>query len=157
MRYRQAVADSGFHREPRFGGGTRAGAALLAVATVVGGCTGDAEVEQPVPLYGENPIEYPLELWDQGVEGETILRVLVDPQGRVDSVEVKESSGHEDLDEAAVEGARELRFQPGRKNGERVEVWARVPVHFSKEPEPGTRPEEEEEEDALPEPEEPTP
>lgn len=119
------------------GGAGRVGATVLAAALLVmAGCTGDGEVDQPVPLYGENPIEYPLELWDQGVEGETILRVLVDPQGRVDSVEVKESSGYEDLDEAAVEGARELRFQPGRKDDERVEVWATVPVQFSKRPDP---------------------
>lgn len=111
-------------------------AAVAAGLLGVGGCTGDAEVDQPVPLYGENPIEYPLEMWDQGVEGETVLRVLVDAQGRVDSVVVKQSSGHEDLDQAAVEGARELRFQPGRKNDERIEVWATVPVQFSKRPDP---------------------
>ena len=110
--------------------------AVAVVLVAAAACTGDAEVEQPIPLYGENPIQYPLELWDQGVEGETLLRVLVNPQGRVDSVKVKESSGYDDLDDAAKDGARELRFQPGRKNDERVEVWATVPVHFSKEPDP---------------------
>lgn len=111
------------------------GALIGALAIALAGCGGDLDLEQPVPLYGENPIEYPLELWDQGIEGETILRVRVDEDGHVDSVEVAESSGHAQLDSAAMEGARELRFRPGRKNGNRVKVWATIPVQFSKRPE----------------------
>lgn len=104
-------------------------AALLA-------CAGDQEVEKPTPLYGQVPIEYPLELWDQDVEGETLLRVRVTDTGRVDSVEVVESSGHAAFDSAAIAGARDLRFRPARRAGKRIDVWARVPVHFSKKPRP---------------------
>lgn len=96
------------------------------------GCGRDLEIEQPRPLYGETPIEYPITLWDQGIEGETRLRVRVSEMGTVDSVQVLESSGHAEMDSAAVRGAKELRFSPGRKNGKRIEVWAEVPVHFSK-------------------------
>ncbi len=98
------------------------------------GCGGDQEIEKPSPLYGELPIEYPLELWDQGVEGETLLRVRVTETGSVDSVEVVETSGHPGLDSAAIKGAWDLQFSPGRKGGKRIPVWARVPVHFSKRP-----------------------
>ena len=110
---------------------------LLALAAA-GGCGGEGEIEQPAPLYGEVPIEYPLALWDQDMEGETLLRVRVTDVGRVDSVEVLESSGFPAFDSAAVEGARGLRFSPARRGGERIEVWARVPVHFSKRPRPDT-------------------
>ena len=102
------------------------------------GCTGDGKIEQPAPLYGEVPIEYPLSLWDQDMEGETLLRVRVTDTGQVDSVEVVESSGHVAFDSAAAQGARELRFTPARKEGRRIEVWAKVPVHFSKRPRPDT-------------------
>jgi protein TonB len=94
------------------------------------------EIEQPRPLYGEDPIEYPITLWDRGIEGETLLRVRVNDMGTVDSVEVVESSGHVALDSAAVRGAKELRFSPGRRNGRRIEVWAQVPVHFSRRSDP---------------------
>ena len=97
-------------------------------------CGGDQEIERPTPLYGDVPIEYPLELWDQDVEGETLLRVRVTEAGRVDSVEVIEPSGHAAFDSAAIAGALQLRFQPARRNGRTIEVWARVPVHFSKKP-----------------------
>ncbi|HSG07062.1 MAG TPA: energy transducer TonB [Longimicrobiales bacterium] len=102
------------------------------------GCAGDGEIEQPAPLYGEVPIDYPLQLWDQDMEGETLLRVRVTDTGQVDSVEVMDSSGHAAFDSAAVSGAKELRFRPARRGGKRIEVWAQVPVHFSKRPRPDT-------------------
>jgi TonB family protein len=99
-------------------------------------CGGEGELQQPVPLYGNNPIEYPIELWDEGAEGSTVLRLRVDERGQVDSVEIAESSGHEGLDAAAVAGARELRFEPGRKDGKRIRMWATLPVEFSTRPTP---------------------
>ncbi len=108
-------------------------AATLTLLLLVG-CGGEGELEQPTPLYGEEPIAYPVELWDEGAEGTTLLRVRVNETGVVDSVEVLESSGHEGLDAAALTGARELRFQPGRKDGKRIRMWASLPVHFSKRP-----------------------
>ena len=114
--------------------GTTTLALVLMIAALASGCAADRQIERPTPLYGEVPIDYPLELWDSDIEGETLLRVRVTDMGRVDSVAVLESSGHEAFDSAAVEGALELRFQPARKNGKRIEVWAEVPVHFSKRP-----------------------
>jgi TonB family protein len=111
-------------------------AATLALG--VGACAGDGEIEQPAPLYGEVPIDYPLHLWDQDMEGETLLRVRVTDTGQVDSVEVVDTSGHPAFDSAAVNGAREIRFRPARRDGKRIEVWAQVPVHFSKRPRPDT-------------------
>ncbi len=101
-------------------------------------CSVDAEIDQPRPLFAEVPIEYPIHMWDQDMEGETMLRVRVDDTGGVDSVEVVESSGYLAFDSAAVEGALKLRFEPARRDGKRIDVWAEVPVHFSKRPRPDT-------------------
>ena len=97
------------------------------------GCGEGEPMEDPTPLYGEVPIDYPLDLWDADVEGETTLRVRVTELGVVDSVEVIQASGYPAFDSAAVRGALQLRYSPARKNGERISVWAKVPVHFSKE------------------------
>jgi TonB family protein len=113
---------------------TGATAAML----LLGGCGGEGQIQQPAPLYGEVPIEYPLQLWDQDREGETLLRVRVTDTGTVDSIEVLQSSGYAAFDSAAVAGARKMRFNPARRNGKRIEVWAKVPVHFSKRPRPDT-------------------
>jgi TonB family protein len=110
---------------------------VAAVAVVAAAsCGEEAEIEQPRPLYGEVPIDYPLHMWDQDREGETILRVRVTDVGGVDSVEVLQSSGFGSFDSAAVAGARALRFTPARRDGERIAVWAEVPVYFSKRPRP---------------------
>jgi TonB family protein len=104
----------------------------LAAPVLLSACGSPEEVEDPVPLYGEIPIEYPLELWDLDVEGETLLRVRVTELGEVDSVEVIETSGYPAFDSAALRGARQLRYTPARRGERRVSVWAKVPVHFSK-------------------------
>ena len=113
------------------------GAPLAALGFIfLSACAGDSEVFRPEPLGGDVPIEYPLEMWDQGIEGETVLRVRVNEAGEVDSVAVVETSGHEALDSAAAEGARAMRFNPGQRGGRDVPVWVRMPVHFSKQPSP---------------------
>lgn len=109
---------------------------LLLPALAYVGCAGDQDLERPAPLYGEVPIDYPLELWDQDIEGETLLRVRVTEMGRVDSVQVLESSGHDAFDSAAIAGAKQIVFKPARRRGRRIVVWAEVPVHFSKRPRP---------------------
>ncbi len=111
--------------------------ALACLVPVLAACAGDQQIERPTPLFTDVPIEYPLSMWDQDIEGQTLLRVRVTEMGRVDEVEVMQSSGHAALDTAAVRGARALRFQPARRNGRRIEVWAQVPVEFSKRARPG--------------------
>ena len=138
------TADAGVFRDgsPVSGGrwtavpltGARWAAALLAAGGM--GCGSDPDIESPSPLSASVPIEYPLELWDQDVEGRCMLKVRVTDLGDVDSVVVLESSGHVAFDSAAIRGAQTLKFSPARKDGKRIEVWAHVPVHFSKKPRP---------------------
>jgi len=106
------------------------------LASGVSGCSADPEIESPSPLSASVPIDYPLDLWDQGIEGSSILKVRVTDLGDVDSVLVVESSGFASFDSSAVRGARTLRFSPARQGDKRIEVWANVPVHFSKRPRP---------------------
>ena len=110
--------------------GSLAVCALLAGA--ISGCSADQEIESPSPLSASVPIDYPLDLWDQGIEGSSMLKVRVTDLGNVDSVVVIESSGYEAFDSSAVRGARTLRFSPARQGDKRIEVWAHVPIHFSK-------------------------
>jgi protein TonB len=98
------------------------------------GCGGEKPIDQPTPLYGGSAVEYPLEMWDAGIEGETVLRVLVNAEGEVDRVEILESSGVARLDSAAVAGARAMKFTPARRDGKRIPVWAEVPVEFTTNP-----------------------
>ncbi|HWV56881.1 MAG TPA: energy transducer TonB [Longimicrobiales bacterium] len=104
---------------------------VLAVAVMACGA-------EPEPIGGLTPVgdipkfEFPIELWDQGVEGSTVLLIHVNEGGQVDSVMVHESSGYEAFDQAAVDGARELRFEPAVQGGRVVPTWARLPIRFSR-------------------------
>ncbi len=64
-------------------------------------------------------------------EGTVILLVLVGADGTVKKVEVKKSSGYRELDRAAINAARDWKFNPGSRNGVPYEAWAEVPVSFN--------------------------
>jgi periplasmic protein TonB len=107
---------------------------LVPLPLLIAGCLGGADLERPVLLQGTEPIQYPMEMWQEGVEGHLKLKVLISEEGVVDSVVVHESSGSAVLDSAAVRGSRDLRFEPGRKRGKLVRMWATLPIYFTKTP-----------------------
>ena len=103
-----------------------------ALALVAAACSEpEPPAEPPTPMPGASPFVYPVELWDQGLEGETMLMVHVTELGQVDSAYVLESSGFEAFDSAAVDGSRRLQFSAARQGDRRVATWTRVPVRFS--------------------------
>lgn len=73
---------------------------------------------------------YPASARVRGIEGETVLRVLVAADGQVRSVSVAASSGHRELDQAALAAVRTWRFQPAIEQGRTVAAWVQVPVVF---------------------------
>lgn len=71
---------------------------------------------------------YPNSLRDQGVEGTAIVRGLVGTDGRVAQLEIVQSSGNTDLDEAAIEAASRMRFLPPDGGASRP---VRLPIQFT--------------------------
>ena len=109
----------------------------VAVASILAaGCGPRGPVERPELQPGEGAVEYPLELWDMGVEGETTLMMHVTETGSVDSVYVHATSGIPDFDSAALQAGRRMRFAPARRDGERVAAWTRLPIRFQRTAEP---------------------
>jgi protein TonB len=83
------------------------------------------------PLAGYPTIPaYPESVRRLGVQGTTQLRFEVLPSGRVGRIVVDKSSGHPDLDQAAVDAAREWRFEPARRGNVPVVAWVSVPIRF---------------------------
>ena len=113
---------------------SRLGPTFVAAAVLVpiAGCGGDEPVTDPRPISVDSPYRYPIEEWDGDVEGEVVVMVHVTAVGDVDSVYVLESSGEPALDSAALAGTRELEFAPGRRGDERIAMWAKLPVRFTK-------------------------
>jgi protein TonB len=65
-----------------------------------------------------------------GEEGEVLLRVLVNPYGRVEQVRLQQSCGHRRLDRAAVTAVRRWHFSPARQSARPVSAWVLVPILF---------------------------
>lgn len=91
----------------------------------------DAPLRPPVRIDDGMTFEYPPDAWDDGIDGTTVLRLLISRRGTVDSALVVESSGNAALDSAALANARRLRYKPAAQGGNPVQVWGRLPVVFS--------------------------
>ena len=101
---------------------------VLGAALLLAACEPDPVI---APRWRAAPVvPYPEELWDAGVEGETVLRVFVTTSGRADSVQVDRSSGYESFDRAARQAASGILFEPGRRGDEPAAGWVRIPVQF---------------------------
>ena len=74
--------------------------------------------------------EFPRSAWDEGVGGTTVLKIMIDTDGTVDSALVLESSGHAALDSAALANSRRLLYRPAEQGGEPVKIWGRLPVIY---------------------------
>ncbi|MES2886831.1 MAG: energy transducer TonB [Pseudomonadota bacterium] len=81
--------------------------------------------------YRSNPAPtYPEMAQRQGWQGKVVLRVLVLPSGQPASVEVKQSSGRNVLDQAALSAVKQWTFEPSRRGSTPIEGWATVPIDF---------------------------
>jgi periplasmic protein TonB len=73
---------------------------------------------------------YPAELKSAGVGGVALMWILIDADGVVRNVQLKQSSGIKKLDEAALLVARDLVFEPATNRGVPVPVWIQLPITF---------------------------
>lgn len=73
---------------------------------------------------------YPAIARTRGLEGETLLRVLVGTEGQVIKVQLQRGSGHSILDRAALQAVRGWRFHPAMVDGIAREAWIQVPISF---------------------------
>ncbi len=84
----------------------------------------------PVAL-PDNPLpRYPRRAAREKRRGTVVLALRVNRSGQVTSATVKKSSGHADLDEAALVAARTWRFLPARRGGKAVEITVLKPFRF---------------------------
>ncbi len=73
---------------------------------------------------------YPPVLRDAGLGGQVVVWVFVDEAGAVVRAVVRQSSGQPQLDAAALDVARVMRFTPAMNHDQKVKVWVSVPVLF---------------------------
>ncbi|MEX0856176.1 MAG: energy transducer TonB [Gemmatimonadota bacterium] len=74
--------------------------------------------------------EYPSMLRDAGIGGTVIVWFFINEQGVVETVQVNQSSGHAQLDDAALRVARQFEFTPALNREDIVAVWVQIPINF---------------------------
>lgn len=80
-------------------------------------------------LIQPNPV-YPARSRRANEQGTATIRVLVDVAGRPAQVSLAASSGHPELDQAALSAVRAAQFRPYVEGGLAQAVWVHVPIKF---------------------------
>ncbi len=81
--------------------------------------------------YLNNRLVYPLSARRMGIQGRVVLDVEVLADGLCGNIDVAQSSGHDVLDQAAMESVRTWHFMPARHGAQAVTRWFKVPIRFS--------------------------
>jgi protein TonB len=81
-------------------------------------------LKNPRPAYPELALR-------RSWEGEVLLRVRVTADGRPSEISIQKSSGHEVLDDAALQTVRGWSFVPARIGSQPIAGWVTVPIVFN--------------------------
>jgi protein TonB len=80
-------------------------------------------LQNPKPAYP--PISKRL-----GEQGKVVVRVLIAADGSAQQAEIRQSSGFDRLDQAALQTVLKWRYVPGKRAGVAEAMWFNVPIHF---------------------------
>jgi periplasmic protein TonB len=102
--------------------------------------TGTLKTEAPARItYGQrmpevirlvNP-KYPTEAWNAGIEGEVVVRVQIDPNGKPIQAKIVKSSS-ELFNDVVIDAALKSQYSPGIMPTGPVKTWLRLPFTFKR-------------------------
>lgn len=81
--------------------------------------------------YTEHPAKYPPIAKQRGWTGKVVLRVRLSAEGLCESVEIEQSSGHDILDESAVETVKTWKFIPAKRGSSAIASTVKVPINYN--------------------------
>jgi len=86
-------------------------------------------VNPPELLEFQRPV-YPKNLRERDIEGKVILKLLIDKEGKVQEIQIFESSGYKTFDQIAVKSVWQWQFKPARKGNQQRESRVLIPINF---------------------------
>jgi TonB family protein len=112
-------------------------AGLLAVNVLVGTlafwtpCTAWAgsKFRPPKPIHQEAPV-YPDQEKADKVQGVVKLTAVINKKGEVEKVEVEETSGNQNLDQAAIDAVKKWSFRPATRNRKPIAASYSLTLRF---------------------------
>lgn len=88
------------------------------------------DLDSPPTPVNKLPPAYPPSLLGKGIGGRVLVSCSVDEAGRITGTSVKQSSGHSELDRAALNAVNKWKFKPATKAGRGVKATCVVPFNF---------------------------
>jgi periplasmic protein TonB len=88
------------------------------------------EVKAPVGIYRPAP-PYPQLLVKAKVKATVVVRCIIDKNGRVRDPQVTVPARMAPFNDAVIEAVKQWRFTPGSLNGQAVDTYLSLTVHFS--------------------------
>lgn len=85
--------------------------------------------QKPHPLF-QAPPAYPVEMRQRKAQGQVTVLFVVDATGRVQLPKI-EASSHPAFEKPALDAIRQWRFEPGVRDGQKVQSRMRIPIRFS--------------------------
>lgn len=73
---------------------------------------------------------YPPASKRMGEQGKVVVRVLISADGTAQKAEIRQSSGFDRLDQAALDTVLKWRYVPGKRGGAAETMWFNVPINF---------------------------
>jgi TonB family protein len=87
------------------------------------------ETRKPRVIRRVEPV-YPADARDKNIKGSVVLTMVVDREGNPQDIKIWRSL-NPSMDQAAIEAARQMRFEPGLKDGQPVSETLLVEFYFS--------------------------
>ena len=79
-------------------------------------------------MISEFKIEYPDSAKSSGMEGNVLITAFITKDGKVKELKIKD--GNAIFNESALKAVKDSKWEPALKDGNAVEVWVTIPVHF---------------------------
>jgi len=113
----------------------RIGAACVIVLALGAMSPGLADTMAKIDhAYPAPPPVYPDAAQDRGEQGDVLVEVQVGANGRPRKIRLKQSSGFDDLDAAAIEAAANWHYIPAIVDGDASTSWMTVKLHYGPPP-----------------------
>ncbi|WP_027180088.1 energy transducer TonB [Maridesulfovibrio bastinii] len=88
------------------------------------------EVDEMPQVIRNFPPKYPFGAKRKHVEGQVVVRMLVNSKGIPTNLSINSSTPPGIFEQAALNAAKRWKFKPGRYNGKNVDTWVLLPFKF---------------------------
>lgn len=89
----------------------------------------DTKITKPVVIEEVKP-EYPMAARKAGVQGTSLFKIQVLPDGSVGEIQLLQSAGDSTLDTSAQKAVKKWKFKPGLSGSKPIMVYMTLPIKF---------------------------